>query len=51
MQYSTEPGPLNVAFAVMAGLAAAVVAWKSIEYVRDDRRRRRENQSDRDPRT
>ena len=51
MQYSTDSGSLNVAYAVMAGLAAAVVAWKSIEYVLDDRRRRREKGSDGDPRT
>lgn len=43
MQYAPESGPLNVALAVVAGLACAVVAWKSFEYVRDDLRRRRDN--------
>lgn len=49
MQYSAESGPLEVVLAVVAGLFAAVVAWKSVEYVLADRRRRRERQ-DRDPR-
>ncbi len=50
MEYASDSGPLNTVFAVVAMLACAVVAWKSIEYVLADRRRRRENPSDRDPR-
>ena len=51
MEYASDSGALNVTLAVVAGLFAAVVAWKSLEYVRDDLRRRRENPPpDGDPR-
>jgi hypothetical protein len=43
MEYGFEPGPLTTLFAIVAGLAAAVVAWKSFDYVLTERRRRREN--------
>ena len=43
MQYASDSGALNATLAVVAGLFALLVAWKSFEYVRDDLRRRREN--------
>jgi hypothetical protein len=43
-------GPLEMVLAVVAGLFAIVVAWKSFGYVAADLRRRRENQPpDHDP--
>ena len=36
-------GPLEMVLAVVAGLFAVVVAWKSFGYVAADLRRRREN--------
>jgi hypothetical protein len=43
MEYGLEPGLLTTLYAVVAGLAAVVVAWKSFDYVLAERRRRREN--------
>jgi hypothetical protein len=51
MEYASDSGALNATLAIVTGLACAVVAWKSIEYVLDDLRRRRENPPpDGDPR-
>ena len=52
MNYGADYGALEVVLALVAGLFALVVAWKSFEYVRDDLRRRRENHpGDHDPGT
>jgi hypothetical protein len=49
MQYSAESGPLEIVLAAVSILACGVVVWKSVDYIREDRRRRRERQ-DREPR-
>jgi hypothetical protein len=36
-------GPLAAVLVAVAALYAGVVAWKSFDYVRSERRRRREN--------
>jgi hypothetical protein len=43
MESVLESGALVAVLAVVGGLYAAVVAWKSLDYVLTERRRRREN--------
>ena len=43
MENVLESGILPVILAIVGGLYAAVVAWKSLDYVLTERRRRREN--------
>lgn len=43
MESVLESGVLVAILAVVGGLYAAVVAWKSFDYVLTERRRRREN--------
>ncbi len=40
MDYGLPPGPLTTLYAIVAALAAAVVAYKALDYVRAERRRR-----------
>jgi hypothetical protein len=51
MDYQQGPQGLDFVYAIVAGLFAIVVAWKSFDYVMTEIRRRRENPPrDRDPR-
>lgn len=43
MESVLESGILPVILAIVGGLYAAVVAWKSLEYLLSEHRRRRDN--------